>query len=326
SAEADPTVRQELRQQGVDAPPLAGSINATISIQRPHWHSNQADWAYKQPGFWVVDPPATHPGGSRWYEGNNESTPDPTEGIYTAGSLTGVTIFKPTPYGGTGDPAPGAMAAYTDAGGGTRSDLIFRRFYGSVFGVQRAADVRFYWGAAGLDSVVDLTHDVRVSYHPHAQATYGFLTDSDGDGVLTYGDFYYIPMTGVACDANEVAHLPCDFPAPLADQPVVLPTDVTGDLAGDGDGFGLYVNGEPYLFTGAVPTNTTWPLRTYNGTITQNASGAYAFSPLGRTPAVPGLSFKLQVNAPAQIVAAEADLSRVHTVPDPYYATSTFDL
>ncbi|MGH7446394.1 MAG: hypothetical protein ACRELT_02465, partial [Longimicrobiales bacterium] len=287
-----------------------------ITFQRPHWHSNQADWAYKQPGFWVVDPPETYPGGSRWFAGANESTPHPTAGVATAGTLPGVTIFKPTPYMSTGTPAPGAMSGYVDVNGTTRGETLFRRFYGSMFGVQRAADVRFFWGAAGLDSVVDVTHDVRVRYHPHAQATHGFLTDGDGNGVLNYGDFYYIPQTGVACNANEVSNLPCTNPAPLAAQPVVLPTDVTGDLAGDGNGFGIYVNGEPYLFTGAVPTNTVWTLRSYNGTVTQNAAGTYAFASLGRTPAVPGLGFVLQVNAPAQIVAAEADLTRVHTVPD----------
>ena len=326
SVASDPATRQTLQAQGVDAPPLAGSLTATISMDRPHWHSNQADWAYKQPGFWVVDPPNTFPGGSRWFAGANESTAHPTAGIYTAGSLPGMTIFKPTPYGGTGTPAPGAMANYVDINNTTRSEALFRRFYGSMFGVQRAADMEFHWGASGLDSVVDVTHDVRVRFHPHAQATYGFLTDGDGNGVLNYGDFYYIPQTGVACDAHEVSNLPCTNPAPLANQPVVLPTDVTGDLAGDGAGFGLYIAGEPYLFNGPVPTNTVWTLRTYNGTVTQSASGTYAFAGLGRTPAVPGLGFVLQVNSPAQIVAAEADLTRVHTVPDPYYATSTFDL
>src|SRR5690606_18819033 len=106
----------------------------------------QQDWAYKQPGFWVVDPPPTHPGGSRWFTGENETMAHPTAGIYTAGSLPGMAIFKPAPYGGTDTPAPGALAAYVDVNGTSRAEALFRRFYGSMFAVQRAADVEFHWG------------------------------------------------------------------------------------------------------------------------------------------------------------------------------------
>jgi hypothetical protein len=107
---------------------------------------------------------------------------------------------------------------------------------------------------------------------------------------------------------------------------VVLPTDATGDHVADGSGFALYIAGEPFFFEGALPTNTVWTLRTYHGSVTRNAAGAYAFASTHRNPAVPGLLVQVNVTSAAQIVAAEADLSRVHTVPDPYYATSTFDL
>jgi hypothetical protein len=107
---------------------------------------------------------------------------------------------------------------------------------------------------------------------------------------------------------------------------VVLATDVSGDLVSEGTGFGLHINGEPYLFLGPVPTNTVWTLRTYNGEVTQNAAGQYAFAPTGRPAAVPGLRIAVTVTQPGQIVAAAADLSRVHTVPDPYYVASIFDL
>jgi hypothetical protein len=55
-------------------------------------------------------------------------------------------------------------------------------------------------------------------------------------------------------------------------------------------------------------------------------NGVYAFQSTGATPGVPGLSFKLLVESPATIAADQADLSKVHTLPDPYYAVSQFDL
>ena len=107
---------------------------------------------------------------------------------------------------------------------------------------------------------------------------------------------------------------------------MVLPTDIDGDLVADGSGFALYVAGEPFFFEGALPANTVWTLRTYHGEVTRNSAGTYAFNPTHRNPAVPGLLVQVNVTAAAQIVAAEADLTRVHTVPDPYYVTSLFDL
>jgi hypothetical protein len=115
-------------------------------------------------------------------------------------------------------------------------------------------------------------------------------------------------------------------PRPLSQTPVIRPTDVTGDLTGDGSGFGIFVNGEPYLFQGAQPASTVWTLRTYNGSVTQSTAGVYSFSPTGGIPAIPGLRIVLNVQSAAQIVADQADLSKVHTVPDPYYAVSQYDL
>ena len=47
-------------------------------------------------------------GGSRWFDGTNETMADPTEDVDSYGSLTGITaIFHPQPYRGElseGDP------------------------------------------------------------------------------------------------------------------------------------------------------------------------------------------------------------------------------
>jgi hypothetical protein len=175
-----------------------------------------------------------------------------------------------------------------------------------------------------VDSIIDLTHDVAVPFHNDVRASYGFITDADDDGTLTYGDSWRIPHL---CDGGtpSIGSVACDDPDPLVQQPVVLPTDGTGDLAADGSGFALYIAGEIYFFVGAVPTGGTWTLRTYQGHVT-HVNGVYAFQSTGATPGVPGLSFKLLVESPATIAADQADLSKVHTLPDPYYAVSQFDL
>ena len=310
SVESDPTVRADLRAQGVDAPPLAGALNSTVTLSRIHYASATMDWTGKVPGFWNLDPVNDQSGGSRWFAGANESTPDPTLGETTGGSLPGInTIFSPQPYIG--------MATYD---GGITGDL-FRRFYQTVFALHRSADMQVFWGATGIDSIVDVTHDVRVPFSTHIRASWGFIPDSDANGELTWGDITRLAGTEVVGSWGGTH----PDKVPLSQTPVVLPTDVDGDLVADGSGFALYIAGEPFFFEGALPTNTVWTLRTYHGEVTHNGS-TYAFNPTHRNPAVPGLLVQVNVTEAAQIVAAEADLTRIHTVPDPYYATSTFDL
>ena len=308
---ADPTVRQDLISKGVDAPPISGAMTSHIGIDVWHFQSNDNDWAFEVPGFWSIDPPNTENGGSRWYSGDNESTPDPTLGKGTAGSLPGVTtIFHPMPYM--------SMASYK----GLTSDYM-RRYYQTAWAMHRAADMRIYWGASGVDSVIDLTHEVPIQFNGYMRATYGFLADGDGDGILTYGDFWHNPHL---CEGGtpNIGNTACNGPVEFVTQPVVLPVDVTGDLASDGSGFGIYIAGEPYLFQGDVPTSGSWTLRTYYGSVT-GTTGSYAFAARGGNPGVPGLALKLNVEAPAVDDPAAADLSKVHTVPDPYYAVSLFD-
>ena len=332
---ADPASRQALIDLGVDAPPLAASFGGTLSTDRPHWASGMADWAPKQPAFWApssVDPPAAlFAGGSRWFTGDNETMPDPTYGVDRHGELPGTTIFQPAPYRGLATPnadataAAGGMTTYVGIGGSIAGD-VFRRFGGTTLGVMRAADMKFYWGAAGLDSVIDVTHNVPVTFHTLTRATYGFLQDSDGNGTLTWGDFLYNPglQSTLTGGTNELSPLIAANPVGYVEQPVVLPTDVTGDHVAEGDGFGLYIAGEPFLFAGPVPTNTVWTLRTYHGGVTRT-NGVYAFTQTPRNPAIPGLALGVQVNSATEIVAAEANLEDVHTLPDPYYAVSQFD-
>jgi hypothetical protein len=103
-----------------------------------------------------------------------------------------------------------------------------------------------------------------------------------------------------------------------------------------GQGFGLYINGERYIFAltgGALPAaGTVWTLRTYTGRVraaTNPASatpGGYSFTPATRSPVVPGLNVNFSVTQPTSLLASTSnDLKAVHTVPDPYYVTSSFE-
>jgi hypothetical protein len=224
--------------------------------------------------------------------------------------------------------------------------------YGGA-GLSREADVQLTWGAAGaITSVRDVTHHVPVSFAPDWGASYGFISDADADGTVSWEDFNYIP--GMAAFwVNEVGlpNGPTD-PAqavPMVATPTVGPvsTSYAGTGAGTapdlgkpypatGQGFGLAINGERYIFQltgGALPAaGTVWTLRTYTGRVraaTAPASatpGGYTFVPTTRSPVVPGLKVLFTVTQPTAIVAATTkDLSSVHTVPDPYYVTNTLE-
>ncbi len=330
---SDPAVRAKLQAAGLDASPTAGSMSATITVAHPAAASQQAEFFPKATNFLsgannAFVPAGACVGGSRWFTGTNETKADPTLNSRQNGEIEGVAIFKPTPFLASGNSitaecqAPPGMTTYTFGGRSVSGD-VFRRFYGQTIGVHRAADVKLYWGATGLDSIIDITHNVPVPFSPAARASYGFLTDADGNGVLNHGDFVF--MEGL--DKAEFAPFrPLRPTSAFAAQPVVLSTDGDGNLTGDGQGFGLYINGEPFQFVGARPTSGVWTLRTYGGAVTRNAAGVYSFNPLGREPFVPGLSFRTVIASPATIVAANADLTQVHAVPDPYYGVSLFDL
>ena len=127
-------------------------------------------------------------------------------------------------------------------------------------------------------------------------------------------------------------------------RPTVTPvtTSYTAGAA-TGQGIGLYINGERYIFQltgGALPAaGTKWTLRTYTGIVRAAAGSAaagtlaagttptgYTFTPQVRSPAIPGLQIKFTVTTPTSTVATtNLDLTRVHTVPDPYYVTNGFE-
>ncbi|HUP88627.1 MAG TPA: T9SS type A sorting domain-containing protein, partial [Longimicrobiales bacterium] len=106
-----------------------------------------------------------------------------------------------------------------------------------------------------------------------------------------------------------------------------------------GRGFGMYINGERYIFAvngGNLPASgQTWTLRTYTGilrassTATGTSNDPSGYSWRGdlepRQPMVTGITFNASSTS-ASGPQGEADITQVHTVPDPYYVRSAFEL
>ncbi len=266
-------------------------------------------------------------GGSRWFSGANEATPHPTR-LIRVGRLEGVdSVWAPihhtptTPNGST-YPTSGQMQCFG---------------YGYAF-LGRAADVEMTWNN-NTATFRDVTHNVPVIFKPNVQASFGFLnTDANGNGMIDWNDFNYInnvsPLMeglGFCGHADDPARRITLENAPRI-QPVSTSGLAAGTMASTGQGFGLYINGERYIFQlSRLPANgTKWTLRTYSGFVrSQDFSGAepnsYTFTSQDRPPLIPGLRFVFRVNDPTQFVG-DSDLSLIHTVPDPYYAVSQYDL
>jgi len=289
-------------------------------------------------------------GGSRWFSGTNESEPDPTAYV-RVGTLPGVdTIWAPISH--TPEDPGGAQPTGQNA----FEKQCFSRALGKM---GRAADVQFTW-SGGSVSVRDVVHNVDVPFKPSAQSSWGFLTtDANGNGFLDWQDFNHIDRAhqilrlvgGGSCDA--AAGTSWDpggviTPISLSSTATIMPVSTEGltefgvaGLSPTGNGFGLYVNGERYIFQmESLPADgTTWTLRTYSGTVSSaddgtdgvTDPGGYAYAndvtgtTTGQRPAiVAGLTMNWEV-AEATNFDAPADLTLVHTVPDPYLGSSLYD-
>jgi hypothetical protein len=309
SLEADSLLADSL---GLQRLPFAGQALAQVTLGAVTFGSKDADWHPDVDGSFFGFAGITDVGGSRWFEGANETMGDPTLGL-AHGQLTGVTvIYRPVRI--------------------RNASALFRRFDQTSYHLFRAADIQVYWGSTPgtVDSVVDITHRVRVPFDPQNRASYGFRNDVTGtsagsapNGVVTFNDFLYGACLPGAAGITQTGCDDRDYLAAAALENV----DVTGDGVSDGTGFGMYINGEPFIFqTAALPSNTVWTYRSYFGLV-DNATGSYVFTPRPRNPSVTGLTLRITAGAPAQYPpTAATDLSRVHTVPDPYYVTNPLEI
>jgi hypothetical protein len=290
--------------------------------------------------------------GPRWFSGGNETKADPNGGNVAgtgdakdnnnAGELPGVlTIQHPQSYYQVG--------------------AEFRMIEGALGGAIRAADLNVYWGAGGLvDSVVDLTHNVAVPFMADSLGGgWGFLNQSNTSAA---GSADARPATLTILDYGCV--FPLNDASRQPDQPFTPPggasnctvayslsnTAVPGSVVISGGGaakiaaaparpnpgFSMYLAGHIFMFELApgaiVPSpGTIWTLRSYIGHVNggngaAGSLGAYSFTAAPRTFSALGAKVNLTFSATNTLAAAtSSDLTRVHTVPDPYYVTSQFE-
>jgi len=309
-------------------PSAAGTAEATGLFSESIWYSNFEGQLNRRNAAQNI----IH-SGSRWFTGDTESTADPTAYI-RVGHLDGIdSVWAPihhTPIefeGGT-YPASTQMQCYG--------------YHQSFLG--RAADFRVTW-TGGTIQVRDITHNVDVLYDPNPRLGWGFLnTDGNGNGFIDWNDFDF--LDGIFEGGGQVSSYCANYGltgltkstldnAPTA-QGVSTQGEFVADLTSTGNGFALLINNSRYIFqASAVPADgTVWTLRSYAG-------GALAVDddevpdPRGyewlaeaentRPPTVAGLTLAWQTDFATSVVGTW-DLSNVHTVPDPYLATSQFDL
>ena len=286
--------------------------------------------------------------GPRWFSGGNETKADPNGGNVAgtgdakdnnnAGELPGVlTIQHPQSYYQVG--------------------AEFRMIEGALGGAIRAADLNVYWGAGGLvDSVVDLTHNVAVPFMADSLGGgWGFLNQSNTSAagsadarpatltILDYGCVFPLndasrqpdqPFTPAGGASN------CTVAYSLSNTAVPGSIVISGGGAAKiaaaparpNPGFSMYLAGHIFMFELApgaiVPSpGTVWTLRSYIGHVNGGRSlGQYSFTSSPRTFSALGAKVNLIFNASNTLAAATSgDLTRVHTVPDPYYVTSQFE-
>ncbi|HMA40981.1 MAG TPA: hypothetical protein VKP10_12965, partial [Gemmatimonadales bacterium] len=275
---------------------------------------------------------------SRWFVGNAEPA-DPTivgtaDSAHNAGALPGVSrIWAPQ--------------AYRDPG----INLFLRGYsYGQT--AWYPADFVVTWNADSSLAVFDSTHHSPLPFAPNGGTGWGFinqrafaaagtttpeLEDGTGSPSVAVVGYHHLYGTQPTCFPDWWA-ITC---AELEQKAQVEPLDFNFDGVADGSGIAMMVNGEAFFMAlsgGQLPAaGTKWRLRAVTGTekakcqpavqpVMTDCSG-YRFSgPSLRPSFAPGLTYKITVSQKFAVdEAASGDLSRVHTVPDPYYVTNALE-
>jgi hypothetical protein len=260
----------------------------------------------------------------------NSAAPAPTKDFNNAGELAGVTTIHHD------------LAYHT-------INNVWRVVHGALGGAARAADYNVYWGAGGLvDSVIDVTHNVLVPFAPTVGASWGILNanpgtgSADGSATLTSLDMGCVePLRSFAEVGAADGLIECAEAAPYALSNTAVPgalafvTTGFATVPAASPGFIIYLPG--YFFSieltgGALPAQgTVWSMRSYSGAIAgghgaAGDEGNYEFTPQPRPFTAVGVTNRLTFSLTNQVaLVAQDDLSRVHTVPDPYYVTSQFE-
>jgi hypothetical protein len=297
--------------------------------------------------------------GPRWFDGDpragaNETFANPTGGqgecnwdqaadghFSNAGALAGVTsVYHPVHY--------------------NTQNFHFRAMAWNMHGASRAADMSVFWGAGGtVDSVIDVTHNVPIKFSTAAQGTWGFLTTAsqagtgsydEDPGTLTIGDVIcvapfitdMVDFGGGGCSQTTTPFL-LQQVASIGPMGLGVGGSTFEDVANYSDvtttGFGMYMPGGFYFFEmSSLPAaGDIWTLRASVGGIlggngTDAAGtvihpiGPYSFDATTRPMTAVGAEIRVSFDVVNQVNTTTVnDLSRVHTVPDPYYVTNEFE-
>jgi hypothetical protein len=294
--------------------------------------------------------------GARWFDGpsptTNETKNDPNFGnssaetvaatadFNNAGQLTGVTVInEPHAY--------------------TMFDRSWRNVEWAMGGAARAADFNVYWGAGGtVDSVIDITHNVVVPFDTIIRGSWGVLNTANTGGsdefdgqptVLTHADIACVePLRSLL--PGQALRIPCaQADGSFASPPyklsnvaqlgsIAFASGPAANLAAATPaaqpGFLFYVAGHQFLMQmPALPAaGTVWALRTYTGAISggngaEGSHGPYSFTPAVRPFTAVGAQTQVTISAATVVAAAtQDDLAKVHTVPDPYYVQSKYEV
>jgi hypothetical protein len=301
------------------------------------------------------------PGGSRWFVGDNETVDHPTVGRRVGdkapGNITGVdSIFSPLSHIDWNPNVAGVQTA--------GSSLCLQVQNYGLTQMARQADIEVVWGAGGtLSRVRDLTHNVDIKFASTPQASWGFVPDGNGNGVIDQADVTFLEEAiqvqnhigfcagagGPELVSPSVSALGV-LPEPgnglrMSQTAAILPVSnrspggglgtAAAYLPANGNGIGFYIAGHYHIFylTGGTlpPAGTRWVLRSTAGFLSAtNPSTAtpsnYVYNVRPAVASVPGLSVDYVVNAATSTrQVTNSDLARVHTVPDPYYVTNEFE-
>jgi hypothetical protein len=309
-----------------------GCINAAAGFSAPGTTGceyNGPRWFVgpsPEDGEALADPQSAHPAVA--------AAPGPMSNLGNAGALPGVsTLHMPHSY--------------------LTLENGYRVIEGVLGGALRAADFNVFWGQGGrIDSVIDVTHNLPLPFDSLAlgggwgvlnqqAATAGEAFDARPD-VLTVMDFTCVePLLGSAAVQETY---PCTTPEPYLLGRVAVPGPVAiwdqssanarTAASRPGPGFALYLAGTITLveLESSIPApGSVWSLRTYVGAIAGGRGaagnrGPYTFHPAPRPLTAVGAELRLTYRATNRLEpATRNDLSRVHTVPDPYYVTSAFE-
>jgi hypothetical protein len=307
----------------------------------------------------VVAPPpaggsytACYFNGPRWFSGANESTPNPTTASPVI-QATGSVIFDPTVTYGNAGSLPGVVAVNQPDAYGYFVGTQWRDMQAAIAPFIAMSDYKLYWGAAGkIDSVIDVSNDEPIPFNATMRNSWGVLNQAASNVAGSYDGRPELSASDFGCVAGIQQYsggiTGCSTVVPLANTAVPGPMFYTNDstpnfklpaksVLAANNGFGLYLKGRLFTFEltgGAVPAaGTVWTMRDYVGMIFGGIGpkanlGKYAFDPAPVRPfTTPGVSAKLSFTVNNALVATtSAALANVHTVPDPYYVTSAFDI